>query len=133
MTVAGREDRGQATVEFALVLPLVAIFVLLLAQAGVVVREQVLLTHAAREAARAASVAEGDRVAAARHSADRAGPLATDRLSEEVELLDDGTSVRVVLHYRSVTDLPLIGVLVPDLDLDARAVMRVESVGQHGP
>ena len=59
MTVAGRGDDGQATVELALVLPLVALFALFVAQVGVVVREQVLLTHATREAVRAASVIGG--------------------------------------------------------------------------
>lgn len=118
--------------ELALVLPLVVMFVLVLLQAGLVVRDQVLLTHAAREAARAASVATGDRAVAARRGAERAGPLSSDRLSAETELLDDGRSVQVAVRYRSVTDLPFVGVLLPDRDLRAVAVMRVEST-EHGP
>ena len=131
MTVAGRGDDGQATVELALVLPLVALFALFVAQVGLVVREQVLLTHATREAVRAASVAEGDRTAAARRAAEHAGSLDADRLS--VESTVDGDRVRVVAHYRSITDLPLIGAVVPDLDLDASATMRAESPVEHGP
>ena len=131
MTVAGRGDRGQATVELALVLPLVVMLALVVAQVGLVVREQVLLTHAAREAARAAAVAEGDRLVAARRGAERAGPLDASRLIEEVTV--DGADVRVVTRYRSVTDLPLVGALVPDIDLESSAVMRIESLVEHGP
>jgi len=125
-------DQGQSTVELALVLPLVVLFVLLVLQVGLVVREHLLVTHAAREAARAASVATGDRAAAARRGAERSGPLAADRLSAELELLDDGHSVRVAVRYRSITDLPFVGALLPDRILDAVAVMRVES-SEHGP
>jgi len=128
-----REDRGQATVEFALVLPLVVLLLLLVAQVGLVVREQILLTHAAREAARAASVTDGDRVGAARRAALRSGPLSADRLSEEVLVTDDGGSVRVSLRYRSRTDLPLVGMLVPDPALGSSAVMRLESAVEDTP
>lgn len=131
MRPAGRGDRGQSTVELALVLPLVLLFVLVLLQAGLVVRDQVLLTHAAREAARAASVATGDRAVAARRGAERAGPLSSDRLSAETELLDDGRVVQVAVRYRSVTDLPFVGALLPDRTLRSVAVMRVEST-EHG-
>ena len=51
-------DRGQSTVEFALVLPLVVMVLLLVVQVGLVVRDQVLVVHAAREAARAAAVGD---------------------------------------------------------------------------
>jgi hypothetical protein len=39
---------------------------------------------------------------------------------------DIGEPVVVVVHYRSRTNLPLIGALVPDPSLTARAVMRRE-------
>lgn len=132
MRPSGRGDRGQSTIELALVLPLVVLFVLVVVQAGLVVRDQVLLTHAAREAARAAAVATGDRAVAAGRGAERAGPLSSDRLSAETEMLDDGSSVQVMVSYRSVTDLPFVGALLPDRTLRAVAVMRVESTA-HGP
>jgi hypothetical protein len=110
----------------------VVLFVLVVVQAGLVVRDQVLLTHAAREAARAAAVATGDRAVAAGRGAERAGPLSSDRLSAETEMLDDGSSVQVMVSYRSVTDLPFVGALLPDRTLRAVAVMRVESTA-HGP
>ena len=49
-------QRGQATVEFAFVLPLIVLAALAVIQVGLVVRDQLGVVHAAREAARAASV-----------------------------------------------------------------------------
>ena len=37
-----------------------------------------------------------------------------------------GEEIRVTVHYTSVTDLPLVGVLFPDPDLHATSVIRVE-------
>src|SRR5213592_4577567 len=53
-----KDDRsvGSATVEFALVLPLVLVVVLALVQVGLVVRDRLLVEAAARAAARAAAV-----------------------------------------------------------------------------
>ena len=51
---AGNDDAGQAAVEVALVLPFLALVLLLVVQTALVVRDQVLVVHAAREAARAA-------------------------------------------------------------------------------
>lgn len=132
MIDTGREDRGQATVELALVLPLVASFLLVVAQTGLVVRDRVLVTHATREAVRAAAIAEGDRTIAARRAAERAAGLDAERLSVAVEVVDAGAAVRVDVHYRSVTALPLIGTLLPDPDLDGSATMRIESAVEHG-
>lgn len=127
MRVARWEDRGQSTVEFALILPLVALVVLCVVQAGFVVRDQLLVSHAAREAARAASVSETDRAGAALRAARQAGSLQSDRLSGTVSVTDGGGSVRVVITYKSATDLPMIGPLVPDIDLQSSVVMRIES------
>lgn len=126
-------DRGQSTVEFALVLPLVALVVLFIVQAGFIVRDQLLVSHAAREAARAASVSDTDRLGAALTAARNAGALSADYLSGTVTTIESNTSIRVNIAYRSVTGLPLIGALLPDIDLDASVVMRVESARQHGP
>jgi Flp pilus assembly protein TadG len=118
---------GQATVELALALPLVMVLLLLVVQVGTVVHDQVLVIHAAREAARAASVLPvGDR-AGPQAAAGAAGPLDRSRLRTEVT--DGGGppgSVSVHVSYRCLTDLPLIGALVPDLTLEATAVMGRE-------
>jgi Flp pilus assembly protein TadG len=121
---AGR-DAGQATVELALVMPLVAGLLLSIIQAGVLARDQLLVTHAAREAVRAAAV--DDDPAAPRRAAEQAGPLAADRLDTEVaERGEVGGRVRVVVRYRAPTRIPLVGTLVDDVELDAAATMRVE-------
>ena len=52
----GGTEGGQATVEFAFLLPLVVFAALAVIQIGLVVRDQMGVVHAAREAARAASV-----------------------------------------------------------------------------
>jgi TadE-like protein len=116
---------GQATVELALMLPLVVGLLLAIVQAAVLARDQILVTHAAREAVRAAAV--DDDPAVARRAAEQAGPLVADRL--DVEVVDRGEvggRVRVVVRYEAPTGVPLVGALVDDIRLDAEATMRVE-------
>jgi hypothetical protein len=114
-------ERGQASVELALVLPVLVLFLLGLVQTALVARDQVLLQDAARAAAREASVgADPNRVRdAARRS------LA----GVEVEVHRTGgvgEAVVVVARYHDHTDLPLVGGLFPDVDLRAQATMRIE-------
>lgn len=106
-------------------LPLVVALLLGIVQAAVLARDQILVTHAAREAVRAAAVDRDP--AAARRAAEQAGPLAAGRLDVDLaERGDVGGRVRVVVRYRSPTGLPLLGLLVDDVVLDASATMRVE-------
>ena len=59
-------ERGQATVELALVLPLVFALLVLVFQVALVARDEILVVHAARDAAREASVTrDPGRIAAA--------------------------------------------------------------------
>jgi hypothetical protein len=118
-------DGGQATVELALVLPLVVGLLLAIVQAAVLARDQILVTHAAREAVRAAAVDHDP--AAARRAAEQAGPLSADRLDADVvERGEVGGRVEVVVRYRAPTRIPLVGAFVDDVVLDAAATMRVE-------
>jgi Flp pilus assembly protein TadG len=113
--------RGQATVELALVLPLVVFALLAILQVGLVVRDQVAVVHAAREAARAASVDPDPSraVGAARR-------VLQDAHVDVGPRPKVGGSIAVEVRYHDRTDLPLVGPLFPDVDLHARAVMRVE-------
>ena len=129
--MTARDDGGQATVEFALALPLLAMLLLAVVQVGLVVRDQAVLTHAAREAARAVAVrdttggpAELVRVArqAARSAAGRA--LEDDRLT--VEAVERGGSVTVRLGYRSPLTVPLLRFPRKDVRLAAFALMHRE-------
>lgn len=135
MTVARGEghhraagDHGQATVELAVVLPLVALLLVLVLQVGLVLRDQVLVVHAAREAARAAVVAEarGDRAAAAVEGAERSGSFPAGQARVSTQLLEGGTRLRATVRHTNRTDLPLVGALLPDVQLSASATMRVE-------
>jgi Flp pilus assembly protein TadG len=114
-------ERGQATVEFAFLLPLVVFAALAVVQIGLVVRDQLGVVHAAREAARAASV---DREpGAALRAARRTLPRADVEVGPRPRV---GGDITVTVRYHSVTDLPLVGALFPDPDLHASATMRVE-------
>jgi hypothetical protein len=122
---SGRSDAGQSTVELALSLPLVALLLLLLVQVGLVVRAQVLVTHAAREAAREAAVDPDP--AAPRQAALASASLAADRLTVTATGRGPpGSRVRVEIRYRLTTDVPVVGALLPDVVLAAAATMRVE-------
>jgi len=118
-------DRGQAAVEVALVLPLLVTVLLGLVQVGLIVRDQLLVTHAAREAARATAVDPAPE--AARRAAVAAGSLDPDRLQVRTSGRDGpGSRVRVALRYRVSTRVPVIGPLIGDIELRADATMRVE-------
>jgi Flp pilus assembly pilin Flp len=120
-----RPDAGQATVELALLLPLVAVLLVALVQAGLLVRDQVLVIHAAREAARAAAVDHDP--GAAERAARSAGPLDTRRLRARVEGRGArGSRVTVHLAYDPPSRVPLVGGLLGDVRLRASATMRVE-------
>lgn len=119
--MSGR-SRGQATVEFALVLPLVAVLALAVVQVALVARERVLVTHAARVGARSASVGATD--AEVRRDVVAAVDLAADRV--DVRVGRAGTTVEVVVTYRSTTDVPLAGALIADVELRATARMPRE-------
>lgn len=124
-TAMKRTPRGQATVELALLLPLVVLLLTALLQAGLVVRDQILLTHAAREAVRAAAL-DPDAEAIAR-AAERSGPLAADRMDMSIAGRDGpGSQVTVKLSYRTPTNMVLVGPLIGDVTLRASASMRVE-------
>ena len=114
-------ERGQSTVEFALLTPLLVLVVMALLQVALVVRSQLAVEHAAREAVRVASVdPDAGNAGAAGH---RILPGARVEIGSRPEV---GDPISVDVSFHLVTDLPLIGPLVPDPDLRAHAVMRVE-------
>lgn len=118
-------DGGQASVELALVLPVVVLLALFLVQVGLVVRGQVLVTHASREGARAAAVDDGP--TAARSAAVAGSSLAADRLDVVVDGRGGpGSRVTVQVRYQMPTEVPLVGLLLGDVTLRASTTMRVE-------
>ncbi len=116
-----REERGQATVEFALVLPLLLLCAALLLHAGLTVVVQVNLEHAAREGARAAAV-EPDRAAGA---ASAAVARSIDRpVSVATQLGAEFVTVRIETELAL---LPLLGA-GGSRTLEADATMRREDL-----
>ncbi|MGI9034059.1 MAG: TadE family protein [Acidimicrobiales bacterium] len=121
----GRGVEGQAAVELALVLPLVAAVLLAIVQVGLLVRDEVLVVHAAREAAREAAVEAA--AGAPRQAAVAGSGLEANRLQVDVSGRGAaGSRVRVNVRYRAPTDVPLVGAAVGDVTLQASATMRVE-------
>jgi hypothetical protein len=99
----------------------VVLAALAIIQVGLVVRDELGVVHAAREAARAASV-DPDPARAVRAARDTLAGAEVD-VGERPKV---GGEIRVTVRYTSVTDLPLVGALFPDPELHATAVMRVE-------
>ena len=106
--VACPRERGQATVEFALILPLVILMLLAVLQTALVVRDYVGVVHAAREAARAVSV---DRDPA--RPPPRRGASWRDADVSVGPRPAVGGPIRVEVRYVSHTDLPMVGPALP--------------------
>ncbi|HVM07852.1 MAG TPA: TadE/TadG family type IV pilus assembly protein [Acidimicrobiales bacterium] len=120
-------EGGQASVELALTLPVVALLLLAVLQVALLGRDYVLVTHATRAAAREAAVDR--RPASVRHAALIAAPtLKAARVSTETSYRRGSPGiVNVRLQYRSPTDVPLVGPLLPDVVLSGNAAIRDES------
>ncbi len=114
-------QRGQATVEFALVLPFVFVLLLLIVQLGFVMRDYVRVAHAAREAARAASVDPSN---------DRARDVVEHLLGDAIVTVDRsggiGDPVTAWVTFTSRTEVPIIGALLPDVTIDDSITIRAE-------
>ena len=112
--------------ELAFTLPLLLIGILVVIQVARVAGDQVAVHHTVREAARLAALDPDPTTIAAR--AARASPdLDQARLRVEVgPERARGELVEVRVRYRSPTDVPLVGRLVGDVEVDAVAVVRLE-------
>lgn len=122
---AQRGQRGQATVELALALPLAVLILAALFEIGLLVTDQVRLVNAAREAARAAVVdpdPEAAREAARAAGLDGIEVSVTPRPEQRVQ----GEPLKVSLSYQPGGRVPLIGELFARATLDATATMRIE-------
>src|SRR5215210_2928599 len=98
------------------------ILLLAVAQFGLLVRDQILVVHAAREAVREASV---DPAAdAPRRAALASSTLADARLTVTTSGRGAvGSRVRVDVAYKAATGVPLLGAAVGNLTLRASATM----------
>jgi Flp pilus assembly protein TadG len=116
-----RRDAGQAAVEFALALPLLAVAMFGAAQVVDIAADRLAVGAAARAGARAAASASASTAAAttAAHAATSTRPL-------RVEVSENGTAVTVTVTHVNPTAVPLIGALLGDVELVATATMPLE-------
>ncbi len=125
---AQRDDKGQATVEFALDLPFVVISLLLLMQVLVIVLAHVQVVNAARNGVRAAAVsAQPSQTAESVVLRSLAGaPDGKTRSDISVQTTTDARWVTVTVTQHLVTDLPIIGRFISDLDISSHFSMLLE-------
>jgi len=117
-------EQGQASVELALCLPVVALLLLMIVQAGLIVADQVAVVQGAREGARRASV---DPEPEAARRAVLGGRLSPQRTAVRVDRVEGRPALATVtVRHRAATDVPLVGGLLPDVDLTASATMAIE-------
>jgi len=117
-------EQGQASVELALCVPVVVVLLLAVVQVGLLVVDQVAVVQAAREGARRASV---DPDADVVRRAALGGRLVPGRTVVGVERLGGNPPMaRVTVRHRAATDVPLVGGLLPDVELVGAATMAVE-------
>lgn len=113
-------ERGQATIEFVLVLPVIAVVAVGLLQVGVSVANQLAVELAAREGARAASVS-ADVAGAATRAAAR-----TTSLDVTVEASASGEVVAVRVAFVDDVTIPFIGRFIGPIHHSATAFMALE-------
>ena len=119
-------ETGQATVEFALVLPFLFLFSLSVVQVGSIANDQLALGHAARSAARAISLGDVTDQSAnqiATNAVDNTITLNNVRI--DIELGDK--FAQVALSYTRKINIPIIGRLINEVTLHSSATMPRES------
>lgn len=126
-------DPGQASLEFALVLPLVVVIVAATVWIGAAMRMQMALDHLAYRAGRAAATAtsydELYDVVTDTLATESNDSLQHDALRHDVHIDDDLVTVVVT---RAVPAPPLVARFVADHVLTARATFRLEYVLAEG-
>lgn len=114
-------NHGQATVEFALLLPIAIGCLLLVVQVLIVVLGHITLHHEARVAVRAAAVAP-DPVVAARTALEQRDAQTSSRL--DVQVTEQMVTVR--LSRTVPIAIPFLGGLWPDITMTANLTMALE-------
>jgi Flp pilus assembly protein TadG len=123
--ISARHQGGQATLELAFVLPIVAVVIAGLVETAMVAGDQLRLWHAAREAARVA-VVDSDPSVAERTIAEQGFANAVVDVTPSVTGRLQGEPLTVSVGYRRPARVPVIGHLFNGLELRARATMRIE-------
>lgn len=118
-------ERGQATVEFALSLPLMAILIAVLIELGGVLVDQARLWNAAREAARVGAVDPDE--SAMKEAAEASGLSGFGfSVTPESTARRRGEPITVSLTYDPRSTVPLVGNAFERLELHSNVTMRIE-------
>lgn len=125
MAATRRGQLGQATLEFALLLPVVALIVAVVVQVGLAGVDQIRLWHAAREGARAAAVT-GDEARIRRAVLSAGLSPVRIRIEPRAAYRRVGEPVTVSLSYVPGVAVPMLSRLLGTDRLEAEATMRVE-------
>lgn len=118
-------EEGQATVELALLLPMLVLLALVLVEIGGIATDRVRVWHAAREAARVAIV--DDDPVAIQDAADHSGlPGITVQVDPSPEDRVQGEPLTVHVAYRVEPSVPVVGAIFSGRMMEAAATMRIE-------
>lgn len=117
-----RGERGQSTVEAALLAPLLVGLALLVVQVALLARDRVLVVHAAREAVRVAVV--GAHPDAVRQAAARTPGLDPARL--HVDTRREGRLVTAIVSYRPALNVPFPGRKFSEIRVKEQVTGHVE-------
>jgi hypothetical protein len=139
---APKGERGQAVVEFAMLAPLMILFMLVIVDIGIGLNHRVVVTNAAREGARhGATGASIDQIKA--RTLEHSEGLVTDPANVEVWFFDvngdgdllpgDAVAVGILYSYQLLTSLPDIvaafgGSMSTSFEMNACTDMRLEQV-----
>lgn len=122
-----RSTKGQSSVEFALVVPLVLVVLLLVVQVAITAHAQLAVTHVAREVARALAA---DPAADVNDLVTLTSPIGTKGLVVEVQIDPAGPSGHQVIHvFATHESSPIVEIFAPFseyLAVHAEAVMLSE-------
>lgn len=125
-----RGERGQATVELALVLPVLLLILFGIMEFGRVFSAYLVITNAAREGARLAAVGADD-TAIVQRVIEAADSLETSNLTVTISPAYSsratGTETEVAVNYSIDLVTPVLSGVVPNpMPLAVQATMRVE-------
>lgn len=124
-----RKEEGQSATEFALVLPLILIVILVIIQMGIVVNAQLIIIHAAREGARDGSVTNSN-MKIRESVINSAGTLDKNSMNISIKPSSGrkiGDYITVTVEYNPPIIFPGIELVFPDsISLKSSATMRIE-------
>ncbi|MEW6182298.1 MAG: TadE/TadG family type IV pilus assembly protein [Bacillota bacterium] len=125
-----KNNRGQATVELALILPILLLILFCIMELGRIFSAYLIITNAAREGARQASIGATDTVIET--SVDNAAStLETSRLTVSISPAQvdriTGVTSTVTVNYSVYLVIPMVSDIIQNpFPLQATSVMRVE-------